>query len=119
MTEISNKSFSELDKFPVCSLNNCLTHLEIQNRFKCQKCSQLYCCEHRIDFKHNCPAIKTNVQNCTLIKNIQLNKCSEVNCSCKLTEINKFNCKQCNKLFCASHRLEFEHKCINNHQKKL
>ena len=118
MSEISIKSFSELDKFPVCFLNNCLTQLEIQNRFKCQKCSQLYCCDHRIDFKHNCPSIKTNVQLCTPIKNIQINKCSDANCNCKLTEINKFNCNKCHKLFCASHRLDFEHKCINNRQKK-
>lgn len=112
MTEISIKSFSELDKFPLCSLRICLAQLEIQNRFKCQKCSQIFCCEHRIDFKHNCPSIKSNVQLCTPIKNIEINKCSHVNCKCKLTEINKFNCKKCNKLFCSSHRLDFEHNCI-------
>ena len=117
MTEILiNNNIIEFDKFPTCSLNNCITRLEIQNRFKCQKCSQLFCCEHRIDFKHNCPSLKSNVQLCTEIKPPKINKCSATNCKCKLTEINKFNCNQCNKLFCASHRLNFEHKCINNHQ---
>ncbi len=116
MTELLSNNFTEFDKFPTCSLNNCITRLEIQNRFKCQKCSQLFCCEHRIDFKHNCMSLKLNVQLCTEIKPPKINKCSELNCKCKLTEINKFNCNQCNKLFCASHRLNFEHNCISNHQ---
>lgn len=110
MTEILNNNFTELEKFPVCSLNNCLTRLEIQNRFKCQKCSQLFCCEHRIDFKHNCALL--SIKNvCLPLQKQPINKCAKPDCRCKLTEINKFNCNQCNKLFCSAHRLNFEHNC--------
>lgn len=119
MTEILNNNFNELEKFPVCSLQHCLTRLEIQNRFKCQKCSQLFCCEHRIDFKHNCSSIVLNAQLCTQLEKQPINKCGKVNCNCKLTEINKFNCNRCNKLFCSAHRLDFEHNCVRESSKLI
>ena len=109
MTEIINKSFGELDKFPLCCKNDCFTRLEIQNRFVCNKCSKIFCCDHRIDFNHNCSFIK-NENICILIKN-NYKKCSQPNCNCKLTEINKFKCKSCDKEYCTSHRLDFIHNC--------
>ena len=109
MTEI-DKGFSELDKFPICFKNNCYTHLEIQNRFTCFKCLKVFCGEHRIDFNHNCAFI-TNENICLPIKT-SIKKCSKLNCNCKLTEINKYKCKSCEKEYCMSHRHDFIHGCI-------
>lgn len=115
MTEISSNNFemsntfSELDKFPQCCKPNCLLHLEIQDRFKCNKCSQIFCGDHRIDFKHNCPNLD-RVNLCKPVSKIY-ERCSEATCNNKLVYV-KFHCSSCDKLFCASHRLNFEHKCI-------
>ena len=51
------KCYNELDKFPVCFDDECLMHLEIQNRFKCVKCLNIFCAEHRLQFNHKCVAI--------------------------------------------------------------
>jgi hypothetical protein len=105
MTAVISK---ELDKFPVCFKENCLTPLEIQNRFNCLKCLKVFCCEHRLDFKHTCPFIE-NVS--TSFQIIKYKKCSQINCNCKLTGINKFKCNTCDKEYCMSHRLDFVHNC--------
>lgn len=112
MKEIFDKSFTDIDKFPTCAEPNCLERLELQNRFQCAKCSDVFCCTHRLDWKHNCPSITTkhtnNLNNFT--KPILL-KCSEFGCVCKLTGINKFFCSKCKKNYCMAHRLDFVHKC--------
>jgi hypothetical protein len=111
MTMLLDKSFSDLDKFPVCEEPNCLDRLELQNRFKCEKCSKVFCCDHRLDWKHKCPS--TQVQKeCTLpTKPVILLKCSESGCGCKLTGSNKFFCTGCSTNYCMAHRLDFVHKC--------
>lgn len=109
MTEIYYNSFGIFDKFPICNKYNCNISLELQNRFKCKKCLEVFCGEHRIDFNHECPSIKNNIQK--ISKENSYLKCSKDNCKCKLTAINTFICKLCNKKYCISHRLSFDHIC--------
>lgn len=113
MTQIFDKSFSDMEKFPKCTESNCLQYLELQNRFRCMRCLQIFCCEHRFDFKHNCHSLcKRTVENKPIQTDIILQKCSKPECNCKLTSINKFVCTKCYKTFCMTHRLDFVHKCI-------
>ena len=109
MTEVINNGFLDIDKFPRCFKEGCFEHLEIQNRFKCHKCLRIFCSQHRIDFNHECPFIKTN--NFVSNKKNYKQLCSLSSCNCILTEINKFTCKKCNKNYCISHRIDFVHKC--------
>ena len=113
MTQLFDKSFGDLDKFPVCGEANCSQALELQNRFKCAKCLGIFCCAHRLDFKHMCPSLKTKPTEAKLTNPIVLPKCSEPGCPCKLTGINKFVCTKCSKSFCMAHRLDFVHKCVS------
>lgn len=112
MTVYIDKSFGDLDKFPVCAESNCAQRLEIQNRFKCTKCSLVFCCEHRIDFKHKCPSLKIEPKK--IFTKEVLPKCTEPGCNCKLTTINKFVCAGCGKNYCMTHRLDFVHKCVKS-----
>lgn len=110
MTQIIDKGFSDLDKFPVCEEPNCLERLELQNRFKCAKCSKVFCCTHRLDWKHRCSGITAQpVEQIT--KPVNLPKCPEPGCNSKLTGINRFFCTKCGKNYCMAHRLDFVHKC--------
>ena len=113
MTQLFDKSFGDLDKFPVCGESNCVTRLELQDRFKCAKCLGLFCCTHRHDFTHACPSLKSKLNDTKIEKPISLPKCSEPGCNCKLTGINKFICTGCGKSFCMAHRLDFVHKCLS------
>jgi len=111
MTEIYDKSFGDLERFPVCNKHNCNISLELQNRFRCYKCLQIFCGDHRLDFNHECLLIKRNIDNIIEKQTILINYLCE-ECKCKLTEINMFKCKICDKRYCISHRLDFVHKCI-------
>ena len=117
MTQLFDKSFGDLDKFPVCGESNCVTRLELQDRFKCGKCQGVFCCAHRHDFAHGCPSLKSKLNDTkseTQVnqeKPIQLPKCAEFGCRCKLTETNKFFCTRFGKSFCMAHRLDFVHTC--------
>lgn len=116
MTQVLFKSFLDYDKFPKCSEPSCLFYLEIQNRFKCNNCDQLFCCDHRLNFKHNCSSLKKEIL--PIPKQQMYLQCSYEGCNCKLTHVNNFNCNLCNKKYCISHRFDFEHNCFNNHQMK-
>ncbi len=104
------KNFTDFDKFPQCSNLNCLTYLEIQNRFRCNDCDKFFCNEHRLKFNHECLIVKsTNVENYSVQK---FTKCCKKNCNSKLTLLNQFICKSCNKKYCLSHRHDFSHECV-------
>ena len=111
----SNQEFLELEKFPRCAEPNCCLHLELQNRFKCIKCTQIFCCDHRLGWKHKCPSliVETNIKPTKYIEPV-LPKCQESRCRCKLTQINNFLCSGCGKKYCMAHRLNFVHKCIKS-----
>ncbi len=112
MTLLMDNSFGDLEKFPTCMESNCAQHLELQNRFKCNKCLQVFCCTHRLDFTHNCSSLKkTKNETLEQVSYVVLPKCAEVGCRCKLTSINKFTCNKCYKTYCMTHRLDFVHKC--------
>lgn len=111
-----DKSFTDLDKFPICYKKDCLMPLEIQNRFKCFKCLHIFCAKHRLIFNHDCNLIENNIHN---LINKTHDLCYMIHCNCRLTEINRYRCNKCNKEYCISHRLDFDHNCktiINNHQ---
>lgn len=110
MTQLVDKGFTDLDKFPNCAEPNCLERLELQNRFKCSKCSGVFCCSHRLDWKHQCTGLSGERAE-VFTKPIILPKCSESGCACKLTGINKYFCTGCGKNYCMAHRLDFVHKC--------
>lgn len=107
-----DKSFGDLEKFPVCAESSCVQALELQDRFKCAKCLGIFCCDHRLDFKHACPSLKFKPIETKFENPVRLPKCSESGCTSKLTGINKFVCVKCNKSFCMAHRLDFVHKCL-------
>lgn len=104
------KSFADLDKFPQCSEPYCFSFLEIQNRFRCLDCEKIFCNKHRLLFNHNCTVTKSIIDDEKIVK--KYTKCYEQNCNKKLTIINQFECKRCNKKFCTYHRHDFAHKCI-------
>jgi hypothetical protein len=110
MTQIIDKGFTDLDKFPVCEEPNCLERLELQNRFKCTKCTKVFCCTHRLDWKHQCSGLSIERTE-VFAKPVALPKCPEPGCNCKLTGTNRFFCTGCGKNYCMAHRLDFVHKC--------
>lgn len=105
------KSFTDYEKFTRCSNPDCLIYLEIQNRFKCNDCKNVFCGEHRINFNHNCEFINSSNIN-ILVTTKKHSKCCKKNCNNKLTCINQFICKKCDKKYCMSHRHDFTHECI-------
>ncbi len=106
-----NKNFN-LDKLPICSFANCNLALLISNQFNCSKCNSIFCSEHLSLYSHHCSSLQNNInQNNLEPEKIELPKCSLNKCNVKMDLCNRFNCPNCNKLYCMTHRHDFTHKC--------
>lgn len=99
------------DQFPKCSFKGCDLFLEPTNRFNCYHCKKIYCSEHIFIYKHECISIKKNdIEKINNISPIHP-KCSLNECKIRMDLCNRFTCKKCGKVFCATHRIDFNHGC--------
>ncbi len=105
-----NKSFN-LDELPPCSLKDCTNRLLISNQFKCHNCKLIFCSEHSSIYHHNC-IYQQNQINLPLPEQIIHPKCSLKSCNVKMDLCNRFTCKYCENIYCATHRHDFSHSCI-------
>lgn len=48
---------------PRCKMINCYNYLYLGNRWKCDKCSLIFCSGHRLYEKHNCSVYEEEVNN--------------------------------------------------------
>lgn len=70
--------------------------------YRCQRCGNIFCSDHRLPENHNCSshpqATPTNL------------KCDHCGKQCNL---HSFHCSYCGGTYCGDHRLPFSHNCIN------
>ena len=100
----------------LCGVEECLTPLDLVNRYQCTSCDHFYCMNHRHDFSHDCSFLLKPKTNSLSPPKKKIKHCKKKTCLVQLDLVNRYKCTYCHKWYCLNHRHDFSHDCPNMSQ---